>query len=103
GHPKAAYWYLKRAWAPRSLHLTDEGLDGLAIHVVNETADPLEAAVELELLRADGEAPETARQAIAVPARGAVTLSADAMLGYFADSTWAYRFGPPGHEVVVAR
>ena len=103
GHPKAAYWYLRRAWAPRSLHLTDEGLDGLAIHVVNETARPLEATVELEMLRAGGDAPETARQSIRVAARGAATLAADAMLGYFSDSTWAYRFGPPRHEVVVAR
>ncbi len=103
GAPKAAYWYLKRAFAPRSLHITDEGLNGLAIHVVNEAAQPLDATLELEMLPGGGEAPETARQPIAVPARGAVTLGADAMLGYFSDSTWAYRFGPPRHEVVVAR
>ena len=103
GRPKAAYWYLKRAWAPRSLHLTDEGLDGLAIHVVNEAAQALEGMVELELLAASGAAPEPTRQSIAVPPRGAVTLAADAMLGSFRDTGWAYRFGPPGHEVVVAR
>jgi len=103
GRPKAAYWYLKRAWAPRSLHITDEGLDGLSIHVVNESAQALEASVEVEMLAASGDAPEAARQAVQVPARGAVTLAADAMLGYFSDGTWAYRFGPPRHEVVVAR
>jgi beta-mannosidase len=103
GRPKAAYWYLKRAWTPRSLHLTDEGLDGLGIHVVNECDRALEATVELEMLQPGGAAPETARQPVTVPARGAVTLGADAMLGYFTDSTWAYRFGPPRHEVVVAR
>jgi beta-mannosidase len=55
------------------------------------------------MLRAEGDAPEAARQSVRVPARGAVTLAADAILGYFSDSTWAYRFGPPRHEVVVAR
>ncbi len=103
GRPKASYWYLKRAWAPRSLHLTDEGLDGLAIHVVNECAEPLEATLELEMVTASGEAPDTARRPIEVPARGAATVSADALLGYFSDCTWAYRFGPARHEVVIAR
>jgi beta-mannosidase len=40
---------------------------------------------------------------VLVPARGALTLNAEAMVGYFADSAAAYRFGPPRHEVIVAR
>lgn len=103
GRPKAAYWYLKRAWAPRSIHLTDEGLNGLAIHVVNEGAEPLAATVELDMLRPDGLAADCARHGVLVPARGTLTLNAEAMLGYFADSTAAYRFGPPRHEAIVAR
>ncbi|HSN20480.1 MAG TPA: hypothetical protein VLS49_07380, partial [Usitatibacter sp.] len=103
GRPKAAYWYLKRAWAPRSVHLTDEGLNGLAIHVVNEAREPLAAAVELDMLRADGVACDRARHGVLVPARGTITLNAEAMLGYFSDSTAAYRFGPPRHEAIVAR
>jgi beta-mannosidase len=103
GRAKPAWWYLKRAWAPRAIHLTDEGLNGLAIHVVNEAAEPLAAAVELEMLRGDGVAVDTARHGVLVPARGTLTLNAEAMLGHFADSTAAYRFGPPRHEAIVAR
>jgi len=103
GRPKAAYWQLKRAWAPRSVHLTDEGLNGLAIHVVNEAAEPLAATVELELVRADGVALDSARHGVLVPARGTLTFNAEAMLGHFADSTAAYRFGPPRHAVAAAR
>jgi beta-mannosidase len=103
GRPKASYWYLRRAWAPRSVHLTDEGLNGLAIHVVNEAAEALAATVEVEMLRADGIAVDRARHGVLVPARGALTLNAEAMVGYFADSAAAYRFGPPRHEAIVVR
>ncbi|HEX3096615.1 MAG TPA: glycoside hydrolase family 2 protein [Usitatibacter sp.] len=103
GRPKASYWYLRRAWAPRSVHLTDEGLNGLAIHVVNEADEALAATVEVEMLRGDGVAVDRARHGVLVPPRGALTLNAEAMVGYFADSAAAYRFGPPRHEVIVAR
>jgi beta-mannosidase len=103
GRPKAAYWYLKRAWAARGVHITDEGLDGLAIHVVNDAPEPLAATIELEMLRADGVSLESASQAVLVAARGTVTLGAEAMVGHFCDSAAAYRFGPPRHDVVIVR
>ncbi len=103
GRPKAAYWYLKRAWSPRGIHLTDEGLDGLAIHVVNDAPEPLAAVVELEMLEAGERAVDAARRPIEVPARSTITLQADALLGYFSDCTSAYRFGPPRHDVIAAR
>jgi len=103
GRPKAALWYLKRAWAARSIHLTDEGLDGHAIHAINESAEPIDVLIELDTYL-DGEAGGAAAQtALTLPARGAVSLQADALLGYFSDSTNAYRFGPPKYDVVTAR
>jgi beta-mannosidase len=102
GRPKAALWHLRRAWSPRSIHLTDEGLDGYAIHAINESAEPLEAIVEMEMY-ANGRSCESAQMAATVPARGAITLQADALLGYFSDATNAYRFGPPKYDVVTAR
>ena len=38
GRPKAAYWYLRRALAPVALLTADEGLNGLWLHAVNDTA-----------------------------------------------------------------
>src|SRR4029450_5369292 len=38
-----------------------------------------------------------------LPGRSTISLQADALLGYFSDSTRAYRFGPPKYDVVIAR
>jgi beta-mannosidase len=103
GRPKAALWYLKRAWAPVSIHLTDEGLDGYGIHAVNESGDALEALVEIEMYQAGKSVSGSAQVPVTLPARGAVSLQGDALLGYFSDSTNAYRFGPPKYDVVSAR
>src|SRR6185436_6179696 len=32
-----------------------------------------------------------------------LALQADALVGHFADTAYAYRFGPPQHDVAVAR
>lgn len=103
GTPKSPYWYLKRAWAPIALRLTDEGLDGLAVHVLNESATPLDAVVEIEMLLEGRPAGERASRPVRVEPHGARTLSADAIVGQFTDSTNAYRFGPPKQDVVIAR
>lgn len=99
--PKSVWWYLRRAWARRAVLLTDEGLDGLDLHVLNETAEPLDGTVELELLgrRRVGFACAPVR----IDPFGARTLCGDALLGAFSDLAHAYRFGPPAHDVVIAR
>jgi beta-mannosidase len=37
-----------------------------------------------------------------VPGRGHATLAAESLFPSFLDLTYAYRFGPPGHDLVVA-
>ncbi len=103
GRPKATFWYLKRAWANQAVLLTDEGLDGLDIHVVNENSEMLDAHLELEIYQAGRINIASAQTSVRVPGRGAVTLHADALLGYFSDSTGAYRFGPPKHDLITVR
>ncbi len=103
GRPKAAYWYLKRAWAPCTVRITDEGLDGLGIHVINEGDDALDAAIEIEMFQSGRIPTASAEATVRVAAHGAVTLQGDALLGYFSDATNAYRFGPPKHDVIVVR
>jgi beta-mannosidase len=101
--PKAAYWYLRRAWAPQALLITDEGLDGLQLQCINDAAQPFAARIELEIYQHGRISLAQVDADVNVPARGAVTLSAEALLGRFFDTTYAYRFGPSKHDVVVAR
>ncbi|MBI3132384.1 MAG: glycoside hydrolase family 2 protein [Acidobacteria bacterium] len=103
GRPKAAYWYARRAWAPRSIHLSDEGLDGLGVHVVNDSPAPLEAQVELELWQGPRTSVGKGSEALRVAPFSTELRSADALLGTFTDITYAYRFGPPKHHATVAR
>jgi beta-mannosidase len=102
GRPKACYYYLRRTWQPRAVLLTDEGLDGVQAHVVNDTASELRAVLELTLLRDGHIIVANARVPCEIPPRGKANFASDAMLGAFYDVSYAYRFGPPKHDVVVA-
>ena len=102
GAPKPAYWALKRAFAPQSLQLTDEGLDGVSVHAVNDSAQLLDASLEVEMYR-DGQVMARARSTLRVPPRASITKSVDALVGQFTDHTNAYRFGPAKYDVVTAR
>lgn len=102
GLPKAAYYQLKRAWQTRQLTLTDEGLDGLQIHLVNETRNAINGVVEVQLLREPGHVIARHELPVSVAGRSKVSLSVDEIVGVFRDINYAYRFGPVSHHVVVA-
>jgi beta-mannosidase len=102
GRPKAAYYAVKRAMQPVALALTDEGANGLHVHVVNDRDRELGGVVRIALFREGSVCTATGSSAVTLPARGAACLSADALLGRFHDVAYAYRFGAPGHDLVVA-
>ena len=101
GIPKAAYYYLRRTWQNRQITITDEGLNGLHLHLLNETAEVMNGFVEVLLLKE----PQTivARHEVpcALAARSRQMKSVDEIVGSFYDVSYAYRFGPPSHDVVV--
>jgi beta-mannosidase len=102
GTPKAAYWFLRRALQPIALWTTDEGLDGVDIHVANDSPVPLDARLRVALYREGERKVGEGTLHIALPAHGGATYGAEYILGRFADAAYAYRFGPPGHDVVAA-
>lgn len=102
GEPKSAWHGLARAFRPVQLAMTDEGVNGLALHILNERPAPLTATVELCCWRAGEVAIVSAKREIALAPRSATTLSAFALIGRFFDIAYAYRFGPPGHDVTSA-
>lgn len=102
GNPKAAWFQLRRAWQSRAVVLSDEGGNGVFVHIINELAAALRGSLELALYRADGTRVGLERRDIEVPERQTQELSAAEWFAGFLDLSYAYRFGPPSHEVVVA-
>lgn len=103
GRPKPVAFALRRAWARRAVLLTNEGLDGLDVHVINEHDTVLDGVVELELLKAGRHRVGLASAPVRLEPFASCTLQGDAMTEGFADLAYAYRFGPPRQDVVIAR
>ncbi|WP_027171893.1 beta-mannosidase [Methylobacterium sp. 10] len=97
GRPKSAWYALKRAFRPVQATLSDEGLNGLHVHVQNETARRLDATLRLAFTDAGGRVVIGAERVIEVGPRGSASWSSAELLGRFFDATHAYRFGPPAH------
>jgi beta-mannosidase len=102
GRPKPAYHHLRRALAPVAVWMTDEGLGGYRAHVANDRPTPLRARLRVALYRDGEHRLAEADEELELPAHGACERDVEALMGHFADVSWAYRFGPPGHDVVVA-
>ena len=102
GQPKSAFHGLREASAPRAVFLSDEGTNGLGVHVLNEGPVPLQATVSLALYRADGHCIEQAALPVALPAQGGASLAAAQWFDRWIDLNDAYRFGNPAHALVVA-
>jgi beta-mannosidase len=102
GRPKSAYWYLKRAFAPVALLAIDEGLNGLWLHALNDTCVPIEAELRVTLYNQGCVRRVGPSTRLAIPQRGSRSVHVDALFDGFVDLTYAYRFGPPQHDVVAA-
>ncbi len=100
--PKSVYYYLKRIFQPLGLFITDEGLQGLFIHLVNETQSPFDGIVEFQLIQHGNVSVAKAGREVGIPAGGKLCLLADELLGGFYDTSYSYRFGPPKYEVACA-
>jgi len=103
GRPKPAARSLAPTLQPIAVWLVDEGLNGLDVHVANDRPEPLAGKLTVALLREDGAPAESAELELAVPPHGHHVVGVEALLGRFADVTYAYRFGPSQHAGVRAR
>jgi beta-mannosidase len=101
--PKAPWFALRRVLAPVATLITDDGLAGLRVHVVNDHSSRLEGELRLTLYNANGAAVEEAISPIKVDGHSEQHWNAATLLGGFRDLTNAYRFGPPAYDLVRAR
>ena len=101
GQPKAAYWFLKRALAQCAIWTTDEGLNGVDIHIANDGPAPVDAWLRVALYRAGERRVGEAELAVTIPEHRTLALGVEQILGHFADAAYAYRFGPAGHDLIA--
>ena len=93
GRPKQALRAVKPVLAPAAVFTTDEGLNGLWVHVVN---DYVEASTDgIEIL----ERPTATSAVLNANKPGSISL--DEIIGAFTDATYAYRFGGRVNQAVT--
>ena len=102
GHPKAPYWFLKRILAPWAIWTTDEGLNGVDIHIANDSDARRKAWLRVALYRNGERKISESERLIAIPGHTTLTFGVEEILGRFVDAAYAYRFGPPGHDLIAA-
>ncbi len=102
GRPKPAALALAPALHATAVWFVDEGLNGLDVHVAHDPAWTASFTLTVEMLREDGSVLESVEESWEMEPHGHRRWSVDAMIGRFADSAYAYRFGPPPHTAVRA-
>lgn len=101
GRPKSAWHGLSQVLQPVQVVITDEGLNGLDLHLINETADTLTLQLDLVCLRDGAVDVASATRAVVLAPRSTQRIGAADCLGQFFDFTCAYRFGPRAHDVTI--
>ena len=102
GEPKVALHHLRRALAPVAVWTTDEGLNGVAVQVANDRPEPLEARLRIALYRNGELCVGEADEAVNLAPHSVLERSVEGILGRFVDVSYAYRFGEPQQDLVVA-
>lgn len=100
GEPKSPYYAFRQAAKPLALFLSDEGCDGLDIHLINDTPQVYTLILEVRVLRQGALDVARGELRVDVPAHEGLTVPATRIIGAFFDLTYAFRFGEAGHDFV---
>ncbi|WP_160007802.1 glycoside hydrolase family 2 protein [Rhizobium sp. 18055] len=103
GEPKPIWYAMRRAFRPVQVLLTDEGTNGLDVHVINESELSLQLDLEVVCLRNGKQHVVSGGRILTLAPRSKESFAATDLFGAFFDTTYAFRFGPPSHDVTVAR
>ncbi|MCJ0980097.1 beta-mannosidase [Rhodococcus sp. ARC_M12] len=98
GVPKAPFYALARASAPVALLLSDNGLDGYSVELVND-GPACSGSIRVVLHASRGS--HEFEQAVTVQANASIALTVDSIVGTFTDANHAYRFGSRTYSAVT--
>jgi beta-mannosidase len=82
--------------------MTDEGLGGIDAHIANDRPEALEARLRVSLYRDFEHRVEEVSEPLVLAPHAQATRNIESLLGRFVDVSWAYRFGPPAQDLIVA-
>jgi beta-mannosidase len=102
GLPKVAWHHLRRALAPVAVWTTDEGLNGIRVHVANDGPTRIVARLRVAAYQDDEILVDEASEQLRLDAGITIERDVEAMLGRFVDIGWSYRFGPAVRSLVAA-
>jgi beta-mannosidase len=102
GTPKRALRELGGALAPVAVWMTDEGLAGVGVHLANDRPEPLRADLRVALYANGEQRVGEASVPVEIGPHASASHDLEALLGGFRDASWAYRFGPPAQDTIVA-
>jgi beta-mannosidase len=98
GSPKSTFFALKQISQPVQVVITDEGLNGLDIHVINETESEISGALALNAYN-DGVETISGEIGFVAPPRSGTAYSSRLIVPHFFDAAYSYKFGAPSHNV----
>jgi beta-mannosidase len=102
GRPKAAYYYLKRTLGDLAIFITDEGSNGLMMHVANDCQEPARGQLQVELYRLSQPVGRPVSRSVVVEPRAIFEINPVRLFEGFLDLSYSYRFGPPSYDVMRA-
>lgn len=99
--PKAPWYAMRRALAPLTVTISDEGLNGLMGHLHNATPEPFAGVVRVELFVNGELRVDAAEREITLAPRSSIELGIDAMFEGFRDLSWSHHFGNLSYDVIA--
>lgn len=92
---------LRRSAKPIALLVTDDGMDGLRLDAINETAEPVVGEIRFRAHSRSGVVPVDVALPVKVEAHSSLTWSVNSLVGRFTDLTHVFRFGARTYDAVT--
>ena len=100
GLRKAAYYYLKRTLQDSAIFITDEGSNGLIVHLVNDAPQPAHGRLQIELYKLSQPVGRPVSRSLSLESRSIAEINPVELFEGFVDLSYTYRFGPPMYDVM---